>query len=198
MKTVIQAVLIVAICVMAYFVYESIQQPIRFNKEQDKRYKVTIQRLRDIRTAQVAYKAEKKEYTPNFDSLIHFLKTGNFQVVKQIGDEDDSAAGPVIRETILIGVLDSLFEKNYAVDSLRYVPFTENAQFEMDTATLEAGRVKVHVFEARVLNQVLLHGLDPQLLVNFDSARVRMVKYAGLKVGSVKEPNNNAGNWGGE
>jgi hypothetical protein len=198
MKTVIHVVLVAAICAMSYLVYESIQKPIRFNEEKDKRYAATIQRLKDIRTAQVAFKAENKRFTASFDTLIAFLKEGKFKVVKQIGDEDDSSdvkAGRIIRDTILISVLDSLFRKGYAVDSLRYVPFAGTAQFEMGTATLEVGAVQVNVFETKVLNDVLLNGLDPQLLINFNREREKIAKYAGLKVGSLTETTNNAGNW---
>ncbi|MDR1667624.1 MAG: hypothetical protein LBS03_08050 [Bacteroidales bacterium] len=198
MKIAIHIILVIAICAISYFIVESVQKPIRFNREQEKRYNATIQRLKDIRTAQVAYKAENKRYTASFDTLIAFLREGDFKVVRQIGDEDDSAdvkAGRIIRDTTLVRVLDSLFYKGYPIDSIKYVPFTDRKEFEMGTKNMEAGKVKVQVFEAKVHNDILLHGMDPQLLLNFNAAREKTVKYAGLKVGSLSEPNNNAGNW---
>ena len=198
LRIVIQVILFAAICVVAYLVVESVQKPLRFNKEKDRRYEATIQRLKDIRIAQVAYRSEKKEYTGNFDELINFLKNGEFRVVRIIGDLDDSAtiqAGKIIRDTIRIPVLDSLFKKGYPVDSLRYVPFTRGVEFDMDTAFLTAGNVKVNVFEAKISFDVLLQGLDPQLLVNYKADRVVRTGYAGLKVGSLTETTNNAGNW---
>jgi len=198
MKTVIQIILFAAICVVAYFVYESVQKPLRFNAEQSRRYDTTIERMKDIRTAQIAYRSEHKEYTRSFDTLIDFLKNGHFKVVMIIGDEDDSstvAAGHIIRDTILVSVLDSLFKSHYNVDSLRFVPYTRGVQFEMDTAFLKAGNVKVNVFEAKIHNDVLLEGLDPQLLVNFNAYRIKTAGYPGLKVGSLTETTNNAGNW---
>ena len=198
MRIVIQVILFAAICLVAYLVVESIQQPIRFNAEKDRRYEATIQRLKDIRTAQVAYRSEKKEYTGSFDKLIDFLKTGEFRVVRIIGDLDDSAtiqAGKIIRDTIRIPVLDSLFKRGYSVDSIRYVPFLQGVEFDLDTAFLTAGNVKVNVFEAKISNDVLLNGLDPQLLFNFNADRVIRTGYAGLKVGSLTETTNNAGNW---
>ncbi len=198
MKTVIHVILIAAICVMAYLVYESVQQPLRFNAEKDIRYNATVQRLKDIRTAEVAYKSEYKKYTGSFDTLIAFLKHDSFKVVMQIGDEDDSAdvvAGRIIRDTIRVSVLDSLFKKGYHVDSLRYVPYTKGAQFNLGTANLEAGKVKVNVFEARVDFNILLNGLDPQLLVNYNAEKEKTTGYSGLKVGSLEETTNNAGNW---
>ena len=198
MKTVIQIILFAAICAVAYLVVESVQKPLRFNVQQKIRYDATIQRLKEIRTAQVAFRSEYKEYTRSFDTLIKFLKTDSFKVVKIIGDEDDSASvatGKIFRETIMVSVLDSLFKKGYHVDSLRYVPFTDGVQFEMDTANLKAGNVIVNVFEAKIHNDILLKGLDPQLLVNFNADRKLKAGYSGLKVGSLTETTNNSGNW---
>ena len=42
MKKLIQIGLALAIVVLAYFVWESIQTPIRFNKEKDKRYLLEV------------------------------------------------------------------------------------------------------------------------------------------------------------
>jgi len=197
-KIAIQVILIAAILVLSYFIYESVQKPIRFNVEQKLRYEATIQRLKDIRTAQVAFRGEYKRYTGSFDTLINFLKTDSFNVVKQIGDEDDSVAvatGKIIRETIRISVRDSLFKKGYAVDSICFVPFTQGVQFELGTTNLTAGNVDVNVFEAKVSNEALLEGLDPQLLFNFNAERLQKTGYAGLRVGSLTETTNNAGNW---
>ena len=191
-------VLIAAICVAAYYVYESVQKPLRFNAESQKRYDATVQRLKDIRTAQTAFRSEYKRYTGSFDTLIEFLKTDSFKVVMQIGDDDDSvtvATGGVIRKTILVSVLDSLFKKNYHVDSLRYVPYTQGAEFELGIGSISAGNVIVPVFEAKIPFNVLLHGLDPQLLVNYNADRQIRTGYAGLKVGSLTETTNNVGNW---
>ena len=198
MKTVIQIILFVAIVALAYFVYASIQKPLRFDAEQKQRYNATIQRLKDIRTAQVAFRSENKRYTGSFDTLIDFLKADSFTISMIIGDEDDSAtvaAGKVIRKTIRVSVLDSLFKHVRSIDSLRFVPYTQGVEFELGTANLEAGKVTVNVFEAKVHNDILLHGLDPQLLVNFNADRIIKTRYAGLKVGSLTETSNNAGNW---
>ena len=200
MRTVIQIILFAAICVVAYFIVESINKPLRFNAETKIRYDATVQRLKDIRTAQIAFRSEYKRYTGSFDTLIEFLKTDSFRVVRQIGDSDDSAAvaaGKIIRQTIKLSVLDSLFRKDYPVDSIRYAPFTNGFEFELGVGNLTAGNVIVNVFEAKVPFEVLLHGLDPQLLVNYCANWVirDREKYPGLRVGSLIETTNNAGNW---
>ncbi|MFN8207159.1 MAG: hypothetical protein U0T82_07090 [Bacteroidales bacterium] len=208
MRTAIQAVLILGILVLTYLLYESIMKPIRFNQERDERYGKTISRLKDIRTAQVAFKAENGLYTADFDSLITFIKSGNFRVVVKIGSLSDSLieagwnekkalkAGIIKRDTLLVPIRDSLFGKNYPIDSLKYVPFTKGEVFKLGTAVIETGsKVRVNVFEASVLNSVLLDGLDKQLVINFSDERKKLTGFAGLKVGSLEEATNNAGNW---
>jgi NADH:ubiquinone oxidoreductase subunit 3 (subunit A) len=56
MRTVIQILLIVAAIVLTYFIYAGIQKPIEFEKAKDARYEATIEKLKDIRKAQLAYK----------------------------------------------------------------------------------------------------------------------------------------------
>jgi len=185
--------------------------PIRFNRERVKREKATISRLEDIRTAQIAFKAEKGRYTGSFDTLISFVKNDSFSVVKSIGSIPDSlydALGPrraeiealrkglITRDTIKVAVLDSLFDIGYPIDSLRYVPFTGGKEFFLGRNVIEtASGVKVDVFEAHVLNDVLLKGLDPQLIINYNEDRLKITDFPGLRLGSLKEATNNAGNW---
>jgi hypothetical protein len=211
MKTVIQVVLMVAIIALAYLLWESINKPIRFNREKDRREQATIQRLKDIRSAQVAFRAEYNHFTGDFDTLINFLKTDSFTVVKAIGSVPDSMIeelgrvkaerqalkdGLISRDTIKLSVKDSLFTKDYYIDSLRYVPFTDGYEFEMAAGVLQTGsKVHVRVFEAKVPYDVLLAGMTRQLVVNYKETREKITGYPGLKVGSLEEATNNAGNW---
>ncbi|MFW5656115.1 MAG: hypothetical protein ACOC0C_00750 [Bacteroidota bacterium] len=203
MKTVIQIILAIAIVVLGYLLYESVMTPIRFNKEKDLRYERTINRLRNIRTAQVAYKSQYDKYTGSFDTLISFVKTDSFNVVKAEGVVPDGYTeaqaleeGIISRDTVKVGVADSLFKPNFNVEKLRYVPFTDGKEFEMAAGEIETGsKVTVQVFEAKVPNNVLLHDLDRQLVINFNDEREKITGYPGLKVGSLTEATNNAGNW---
>ena len=200
------------IIVLAYLLWESIQKPIRFNKEKDRRENATIQRLKDIRSAQLAFKAEYDRYTGSFDTLIHFLENDSFRVVKAIGSVPDSMVeeyksrtkaervalrdGLISRDTIKLSVKDSLFSPNFYIDSLRYVPFTNGKQFEMAAGVLETiSKVAVRVFEAKVPYDILLAGMDRQLVINYKETREKITGYPGLRVGSLTEATNNAGNW---
>ncbi|MFC2116685.1 hypothetical protein ACFLTU_09420, partial [Bacteroidota bacterium] len=171
----------------------------------------TIQRLKDIRMAQVSYRAEYNQFTGDFDTLINFLKTDSFRVVNAVGSVPDSMIllmgrvkaeiqalndGLITRDTIKLSVKDSLFSKSYYIDSLRYVPFTEGHEFEMGAGVIQTtSKVVVRVFEAKVHYDVLLAGLDRQLVINFKETREKITGYPGLRVGSLEEATNNAGNW---
>jgi len=207
MKKIIQIALAVAIVVLAYLIWESIQNPIRFNKEKDTRYAATIQKLKDIRTAQNAYKDEYGKYTASFDTLINFIKTDSMKLVRAEGSISDellamgwteeiaAKEGIITRDTIRIAIKDTLFAENFNADLLWKVPFTEDDSFEMATATLRVSNLNVFVFEAKVLNDILLHGMDRQLVINLNDRMKNQNNFPGVKVGDVVEPNNNAGNW---
>ncbi len=200
MKTVIQIFLSLAIVALGYMLYDSIMQPIRFQQEQRARYNRTIERLKDIRRAQLAYRSVYGEFTGSFDTLIDFVKYDSFRVVMAIGFEDEDAEvadEEIIRDTIRVSVRDSLFTANYIIDSLRYVPYTGGREeFFLGAGEVMTGSgLAVKVFEAHVHNDVLLHGLNRQLVINMNDERSRRDQFPGLRVGSLTETTNNAGNW---
>lgn len=208
MRTAIQSILAIAVLVLAYLLFESIQEPIRFNREVEKREDATIQKLKDIRRAEEIYKSKFGLYMGDFDTLIAFVKFDSLPIVLAIGSIPDSLydlgvtekkaieMGIIVRDTNYVSVLDSIFHSTYNIDSLRYVPFADTNQFFLGAADLEtASKVKVKVFEAYVLNNVLLHGLNKQLIINYNADREKIVGFKGLKVGSLEASTNNAGNW---
>lgn len=196
MKTAIQIVLVALILVFGYLLYESIQGPIRFKQEQRARYDLAIERLKQIRTAQVLYRAENGKYTGSFDTLIQFIREGKMKVVRMEIDPTDTIdfSRGIAKDTIFVSIKDSLF-KNVNIDSMSIIPVS-GGNIEMASAQLVTGsKVVIPVFEAKIHNDILLQDLDPQQRINLNYDREQTVKYAGLKVGSVEEANNNAGNW---
>ncbi|MFC2138079.1 hypothetical protein ACFLTE_07895 [Bacteroidota bacterium] len=205
MKKIIQIVLGVTIVVLAYLLFESISKPIRFEAEKKKISEATIERLKTIRTAQNAYKEKHGEYAKNFDKLISFIKTDSFDIKKPINlgwDQDEMTQKEAIRagklkfEITKVSVIDSLFKNAAIVDSMRYVPFSGGYEFELGAdEVLTGSKVRVKVFEAKVHNNILYKDLDRQLVINLNDEKRKIEKYPGLKVGSLIEANNNAGNW---
>jgi hypothetical protein len=211
MKITIQVALLIAIVVLSYLLWSSINKPIEFNREKLAREAATIQRLKDIRKAQLAFKSEYNRYTGDFDSLLVFLKTDSFSVVKAVGSVPDSMIeelgkikaerqalkdGLITRDTIRLSVKDSLFYAGYPIDSMKFVPFLPGIEFELGAGQIETtSKVNVRVFEAKVHYDKLLVGLDKQLIINYKEEREKITGYPGLRVGSLEEATNNAGNW---
>ena len=191
-------VLPIVIIGLSILVIMGIMKPVSFEKEQKVREKRTVERLIDIRTLQVAYKAENGKFTSSFDTLIDFYKNGQMRILRQIGSMDDSLAvaeGRVRRDTIRVNVRETVINRaGFVIDSLPFIP-TMRDRFLMQSAIKKVSGVDVPLFEASVPFDVLLRGMDKQLIVNLKDARVKSNRYPGLKVGSIEQPNNNAGNW---
>lgn len=196
-NNIIKILLLVVIIVLAYLVYESVMGPVRFNKEVAKRDKAVIENLKDIRNVQMTYKAIHGKYMADFDTLIDFLKIDSIPVVKIIPDPMDTTFTKTIRDTIgSIAVFDSLFKNriNFIADNIKYVPFTEQEEFNLAAGIIEKGGVDVNVFEASVLFEIYLKGLDEQMVVNLIASKEQIERYPGLKVGSMSEASTD-GNW---
>lgn len=202
-KGLIQIGLGILIVVMFYLLVESIAEPIRFEKEQTKRYNAVIQNLKDIRTAQNAYKDVYGEFTGSFDTLTNFVKYDSLPLIYkkgeipedllgQITEKEAIEKGMIIRDTFRVSVLDSIFPKKYPIDSLRYIPYTGGREFDLEAGEVVTGsKLKVKVFEAKAPSKYILRGLDKQMIINLNDG----MEYPGLKVGSLIEANNGAGNW---
>lgn len=80
----------VAIIILAFFLYKSINEPVKFNKERSYRESVAIEQMKDIRTLQVAFKDTYGHYAPVMDSLIDFYNNGKITIMKSVGLADDS------------------------------------------------------------------------------------------------------------
>lgn len=209
MRTVIQIVLFIVAVLLAYFIYQSIQQPLDFQKAKDARYAATIERLKDIRKAELAYKDIYGRFTGNWDTLIDFVKNDSVINVRKFGELTDSMIeakiserkaiqmGLIIRDTIKQSVQDALFGKNFDPNQLKYVPVPDTtAEFHLGATVITTGSgIKVPVFEAKAHNNVVLRGLDRQLVINLNDQDRTNEKYPGLKVGSLTETINNSGNW---
>ena len=73
MKKVLNVVLVGLVIALAYANFSSVNAPLDFDKKRLERDKVVIERLIDIRTAQVEYRAQNGRYAATFDELIAFL-----------------------------------------------------------------------------------------------------------------------------
>ena len=89
-KLALNLLLVVAIAGLAFICVRSILDPIEFSEQRSAREKAIIQRLIDIRTAQIAFRDRNMgQYTDNFDELISFVKNDSLPFVKKVGELSD-------------------------------------------------------------------------------------------------------------
>ncbi|WP_300725811.1 hypothetical protein [uncultured Bacteroides sp.] len=117
-------------------------------------------------------------------------KSGNWKEVEAAGLMNFR------RDTMWVAVLDTIFEQGFNPDSMAFVPYGNGAKFEMAVRkdTTEAG-APLNLFQAQVAYDVYLGDLNKQELINLKDVQEKLGKYAGLRVGDIEQPNNNAGNW---
>ncbi len=222
---------------LAYYIYQSVQKPIAFNKEVEYRKVYAVQKLKDIRTLQVAFKNQNNRFAPSIDTLIDFYKNGKMQIVKMVGSSNDSLAvahteavkkahrGKITAEQLYelylngdknlvfsipqeVAVKDTLLKRSedeikkfgkFEIDELADIPFSNGEKIEMKSVIKQVSGVNVPLFEACIPFDALLKDLDHQLLVNLKAEKGPTDRYpnryAGYRVGSIDQPNNNAGNW---
>jgi len=209
MKTVLQILLFIAAVALSFFIYKSIQRPIQFEKAKKVRYDAVVERLKDIRKAELAYKDVYRKFTGSWDTLIDFIANDSVINVRKIGELNDSMVeagitekkaikmGLITRDSIRVSALEAIFGKGYDANSLKMVPVPgEPTEFHLGATVIITGSgIGVPVFQAKAHNNVILRGLDPQLIINLNDQRRTNEKYPGLMVGSLTETVNNAGNW---
>ena len=196
-QLIINIVLALLAIFLGYKVVDSISQPVKFTNTKSEREKVVVQHLKDIRLAQYHYKQANNVYTASFDTLINFIKNNQIPEIRMVLDPNDTTFSKTINDTIgFVPVLDSLFgnRKDFNVDELNIVPFSQGVSFEMAAGFIKRGGINVTVFEAKTPYSSYLWDLDKQRVLNASASQEQINKYPGLKVGSMTEASTD-GNW---
>ena len=138
-------------------------------------------------------KALKKNQFESSDALYAYIWQNDKDVI------NNGLAG-FRRDTIESNMLQSLYKGAYdenSIDEMVVIPFSDGKRFEMEVNNdyKTSQGIRVPLFEARASFESYLGDLNKQELVNLVDREEKLDHYAGLKVGDVYAPNNNAGNW---
>ncbi|MGB1988633.1 MAG: hypothetical protein ACPHO5_03795 [Flavobacteriales bacterium] len=199
----VQLLLWPVIIILAWLVYRSPISLKEFQEETNYRKSAVIQDLKDIRTAQIAFKDKYRVYAGDFNSLLSFVKNDSLAVVKAIGETPDSLtedqallAGIISRDTVFVPVYQTIYNQDYLdtrdsrfpfdLEKLSMVPFSDKT-FSIESGNIEKGKVVVQVFEVSTTFGTFLNGLDATNKgIDLDNT---------LRVGSMSDASIN-GNWG--
>ena len=150
----------------AIIVSPQISTPIHFENELKERKTQAIERIKDVRTAQRAFRAEYQRYAENFDELERFLYTNptelrcDIEQLRYIPNSDNEF------------ILETGFTKT---SSNRTGPFIEvRAPYKLFLDTIK--------YQQEIINLI-----DEEVNVSD--------RYPGIKFGSTDEADNDIGNW---
>ena len=208
MKKGIQIFLGLVIVALVYVIADMIHTPLKFEQQLKERNTEVIAKLKDIRSAERAFKSKYQYFTSDFDSLINFILTDSLEMERKLVDEDDSVAMAKLKkakkknvEKYNLAVIDTIFNPRKLtkeqIQNLRYIPHTNNKEFILEAGAVDKGNVKVPVVECRAPYKAYLDTVEfRQNVINLIDDKVNNFgQYAGLKFGSMEGSNNEAGNW---
>lgn len=193
MKLVINLLLFALIGLIGYLLVYSIQEPIKFKAEKDRRQNAVVDKLLTIRKMQEFYRDIKDgAFAPTFDSLAYVLRNGEFRNIKVIGDPDDpNFQGEITYDTSYIPAIDTIEALGINLDSLAYVPYGEGARFEIQADTLTYQSTLVNVVQVGVPIKTFMGQFgDPKYARYDNSYKPNNL----IKFGDMTKPNL-AGNW---
>ena len=160
-KTAITLVLLAAVVGLIYWIWSMLSVPIHFEQHFSSREQAVIEKENYIIKLVQGYRdanADKK-FTTNWDTIIEFAKNGVIVEKSEIYDENNLDNKPIldsirkanpkwknekidstsVRKTILVGYSDE------EIENLRYIPFSDNKEFQLDTVTYTMGTYKSHL-----------------------------------------------------
>ncbi len=162
-----------------------IATPARFENELSSRQTVVIERIKDIRTAERAFRAKYNQYTNDFSTLEWFILNDSLEL-----------------NHTKVAVIDTIFSpKKLTVEQvkeLRYIPFSDNKEYYLEAGIITTeSKVVIPVVECRApYKEFLDTDTYYQEVVNLiDDQENNFNRYAGVKFGSMEADNNEAGNW---
>tara|TARA_B100000780_G_scaffold139548_1_gene97745 strand:+ start:88 stop:783 length:696 start_codon:yes stop_codon:yes gene_type:complete len=194
--------------ILIYLNVSAISAPIEFNKVKKVRYLKVIDRLKDIRNAQIAFKSVNGIYSNNFDSLINFVENAEYTLIQKRDSSfleyNRTYRIDMLKEVVVVDTLgfasvkDSLFGNSNRYKNMAEVPVQGPegiSFFKIKSDVIKKGDYDVPVFEVSVSKDIVLWDQNKDLLKQEKGLMsVDGVNGPSLVLGSLIEVNTN-GNW---
>ena len=192
--------------VLVFAIYNSINAPIEFNMVKNERYLKVIDRLKDIRNAQVAFKSVNGIYSNDFEELVKFVYSAQFTIVQKRDSSymqyDRVYRIDMLREVIVVDTLgyvsvkDSLFSNTDSYKSMASIPIDGiDEKFKLKADIIDKNGYNVPVFEVRVSKDLILFDQNKDLITQEkQTVSVDGVNGPDIVLGSLSDVSTN-GNW---
>ena len=192
--------------ILVFAIYNSINAPIEFNMVKNERYLKVIDRLKDIRNAQVAFKSVNGIYSNDFEELVKFVDSAQFTIVQKRDSSymqyDRVYRIDMLREVIVVDTLgyvsvkDSLFSNTDSYKYMASIPIDGiDEKFKLKADIIDKNGYNVPVFEVRVSKDLILFDQNKDLITQEKQAvSVDGVNGPDIVLGSLSDVSTN-GNW---
>ncbi len=117
LSAILTVVVAIGAIIFGYMNYNVIESKLQYETKRQKISQGIIQRLKDIREAQLAYEKENGKYAASFDSLLYFLDHGKITLIKRLGSLPDSVATD--EQAIKLGIISPMPEGMSDADVIR-------------------------------------------------------------------------------
>ena len=210
MKKIAQILLALVIIGFVFVIYKQISTPIRFENDLKAKSAQVIERIKDIRTAERAYKSKYQKFTANWDTLANFILNETLEMERKLVDEDDSVGLALLKkqgkknvEKFTVAVIDTIFSPKKLTKeeilNMRYIPTTNNqAEFILEAGQITTeSKIVIPVVECRAPYIKFLDTITyrQEIINKIDDDVNNFNRYPGIKFGSMDAGNNEAGNW---
>ncbi|WP_194850595.1 hypothetical protein [Nonlabens antarcticus] len=207
-------IIIVLLALIGFFgfkLYQSIAEPVKFEKVKEERYQKVVAQLIRLRDAQVAHKLITGKYTKDIEALARFIDTAQFALTQKrdssiIDVEKNkryglSGTGGYYKEITMVDTLgfksvkDSLFQNVDVRNLLSYDIPGAPGKITLETGTVADGDNQLQVFVAKASKKEILFD-QPERLVQreLEIKQVEAIDGAEIIVGSLEEVST-SGNW---
>ena len=199
-------VLFIFSAILVFAIYNSINAPIEFNMVKNERYLKVIDRLKDIRNAQVAFKSVNGIYSNDFEELVKFVDSAQFTIVQKRDSSymeyDRVYRIDMLREVIVVDTLgyvsvkDSLFSNTDSYKYMASIPIDGiDEKFKLKADIIDKNGYNVPVFEVRVSKDLILFDQNKDLITQEkQTVSVDGVNGPDIVLGSLSDVSTN-GNW---
>ena len=188
----IKAVLIVTSVLLTVRIYQSIMQPINFQRIENTRLCEVTEQLESIREAQLAYKSEFGSYCASIDELVGFVDTGFISIIERkdtsfmyydkIYQKDMNKDSVIIRVLGQESVSTQLFGEGFMAETLRNISGTDST-FTMDASEINKNGVDVATFEVSAPYKVIFADIAEEYPQAYNK-----VENDAWTIGSLTEP----------
>ncbi|MDA8571525.1 hypothetical protein N9K91_06460 [Schleiferiaceae bacterium] len=188
----IKAVLIVMCLFLTVRIYQSIMQPIKFQRIERSRLCDITEQLENIREAQLAYKSEMGSYCASIQELVGFVDTGYISIIERKDTSfmyyDKIYQKEMNKDSVIIRVLGQekvsmqLFGEGFIAESLRHISGTDSS-FTMDASEINKNGVDVATFEVSAPYKVIFADIAEEFPQAYGKAENNS-----LTIGSLTEP----------